>query len=146
MLVKIKVVNKHRIKRFLQRVALKTIQISNYPNKQKTLQEYEKECFSICKALIRQPNSIMLMSPISGKRYIESDDKQLFIIIEHNQITIVNHQYSYNISLWGKPMERLMKTFDIEIEKRREAMENEIRSNVKHSLSNIFKTIRHEKV
>ena len=39
-----------------------------------------------------------------------------------------------------------MKTFDIEIEKRREAMENEIRSNVKHSLSNIFKTIRHEKV
>ena len=138
--------NKHRIKRFLQRVALKTIQISNYPNKQKTLQEYEKECFSICKALIRQPNSIMLMSPISGKRYIESDDKQLFIIIEHDQITIVNHQYSYNINLWGKPMERLIKTFDIEIEKRREAMEIEIRSNVKHSLSNIFKTIRHEKV
>ena len=85
-------------------------------------------------------------SPISGKRYIESDDKQLFIIIEHDQITIVNHQYSYNINLWGKPMERLIKTFDIEIEKRREAMEIEIRSNVKHSLSNIFKTIRHEKV
>lgn len=88
----------------------------------------------------------MLMSPISGKRYIESDDKQLFIIIEHNQITIVNHQYSYNINLWGKPMERLTKMFDIEVEKRREAMENEIRSNVKHSLSNIFKTIRREQV
>ena len=88
----------------------------------------------------------MLMSPISGKRYIESDDKQLFIIIEHNQITIVNHQYSYHIDLWGKTMERLTKMFDVEVEKRREAMENEIRSNVKHSLSNIFKTIRREQV
>ncbi len=43
-------------------------------------------------------------------------------------------------------MERLTKMFDVEVEKRREAMENEIRSNVKHSLSNIFKTIRREQV
>ncbi len=138
--------NKHRIKRFLQRVALKSIYWTNYTGKVKTSHEYERECFSICRALIRQENSIMLMSPISGKRYIESDDKQLFIIIEHNQITIVNHQYSYHIDLWGKPMERLTKMFDVEVEKRREAMENEIRSNVKHSLSNIFKTIRREQV
>ena len=138
--------DKHRIKRFLQKVALKAINLSTYNGKSKTTHEYERECFSICRALIKQENSIMLMSPISGKRYIESDDKQLFIIIEHNQITIVNHQYSYHIDLWGKPMERLTKMFDIEVEKRREAMENEIRSNVKHSLSNIFKTIRREQV
>ena len=89
--------DKHQIKRFLQKVALKSIHWTSYTGKIKTTHEYERECFSICRALIRQENSIMLMSPISGKRYIESDDKQLFIIIEHNQITIVNHQYSYNL-------------------------------------------------
>jgi hypothetical protein len=89
---------------------------------------------------------VLLLSPISGKRYIKSHDEQLFIIIESNLITIVNHQYSYNINIWGKPLETIIRMFDIEVEKRREAMEMEIRSNVKHSLANIFKNLSDEKI
>jgi hypothetical protein len=87
-----------------------------------------------------------LISPISGKRYIKRDDNQLFIIVETDVLTIVNHQYSYNISIKGKAHERITRVFDAEVEQRREKMEMEIRSNVKHSLSNIYNNLLSEQI
>ena len=49
-------------------------------------------------------------------------------------MTIVNHNYSYNIDIWGRPYEKLAHIFDHEVERRREKMEMEIKSNVKHLL------------
>ena len=136
----------HKAKRLVQKLALITLKAVKNKATQQDKSEYEKECISVCKALIHKEASVLLLSPISGKRYIKSHDEQLFIIIESNLITIVNHQYSYNISMWGKPMETIIRMFDIEVEKRREAMEMEIRSNVKHSLANIFKNLSDEKI
>ena len=136
----------HKVKRFVQKVALKTLKAAQTKPSQTEKPEYEKECIAVCKALIHKEDSVLLLSPISGKRYIKSHDDQLFIIIETNLITIVNHQYSYTINIWGKPLDSIVRIFDIEVEKRREAMELEIRSNVKHSLANIFKTLSNEKI
>jgi hypothetical protein len=136
----------HKAKRFVQKLALITLKAAKNKATAQDKSEYEKECISVCRALIHKEASVLLLSPISGKRYIKSHDDQLFIIIESNLITIVNHQYSYNISMWGKPMETIIRMFDIEVEKRREAMEMEIRSNVKHSLANIFKNLSDEKI
>ena len=136
----------HKAKRFVQKLALITLKAAKNKATQQDKSEYEKECISVCKALIHKETSVLLLSPISGKRYIKSHDEQLFIIIESNLITIVNHQYSYNINIWGKPLETIIRMFDIEVEKRREAMEMEIRSNVKHSLANIFKNLSDEKI
>ena len=134
--------NTHKAKRFFQLVALKSLKALNAPQKsQEVHSEYEKECIAVCKALMHKEDSTLLMSPISGKRYIKSHDEQLFIIIDKHQVTIVNHQYSYTIDIWGKPLDRIIKNFDVEVERRREIMEIEIRSNVKHSLSNIYKTL-----
>jgi len=133
---------KHKAKRFFQLIALKSMRALNASQKNsETHSEYEKECIAVCKALMHKEDSTLLMSPISGKRYIKSYDDQLFIIIDQHQVTIVNHQYSYTIDIWGKPLERIVKNFDVEVEKRRELMEIEIRSNVKHSLSNIYKSL-----
>ena len=136
----------HKAKRFVQKLALITLKAAKNKTTAQDKSEYERECISVCRALIHKEASVLLLSPISGKRYIKSHDEQLFIIIESNLITIVNHQYSYNISMWGKPMETIIRMFDIEVEKRREAMEMEIRSNVKHSLANIFKNLSDEKI
>ena len=136
----------HKIKRFVQKVALKTLKVTQAKPNQHEKSEYEKECISVCKALIHKESSVLLLSPLSGKRYIKSHDEQLFIIIESSLITIVNHQYSYNINIWGKALDNIVRNFDIEVEKRREAMEMEIRSNVKHSLANIFKNLSNEKI
>lgn len=135
----------HKVKRTLQFIALKSMKFLNAQQKTNDgHSEYEKECIAVCKALIHKEDCTLLMSPISGKRYIKSGDEQLFIIIDNHQVTIVNHQYSYTIDIWGKALERIVQSFDIEVEKRREIMELEIRSNVKHSLSNIFKTLSNE--
>ena len=112
----------------------------------KTKDNFEVESFAICKRLISKQETTLLISPISGKRYIKSDGNQLFIIIESHQMTIVNHQYSYNIDIAGKSFEKISQVFDAEVEKRREQMEADIRSNVKHSLSNIYKNLLNEKV
>ena len=136
----------HKAKRFVQKIALKTLKATQTRSNPEEKSEYEKECIAVCRALIHKEASVLLLSPISGKRYIKSQDEQLFIIIESNLITIVNHQYSYNISIWGKPLGTIIRMFDIEVEKRREAMEMEIRSNVKHSLANIFKNLSNEKI
>jgi hypothetical protein len=136
----------HKARRFVQKLALITLKAAKNKTAAQDKSEYERECISVCKALIHKEASVLLLSPISGKRYIKSHDEQLFIIIESNLITIVNHQYSYNISMWGKPLETIIRMFDIEVEKRREAMEMEIRSNVKHSLANIFKNLSDEKI
>ena len=136
----------HKAKRFVQKIALKTLKATQTRSNPEEKSEYEKECIAVCRALIHKEASVLLLSPISGKRYIKSQDEQLFIIIESNLITIVNHQYSYNISIWGKPLGTIIRMFDIEVEKRREAMEMEIRSNVKHSLANIFKNLSDEKI
>ena len=95
---------------------------------------------------MEKESTILLISPISKKRYIKSDETQIFIIIEPNQMTIVNHNYSYNIDIWGRPYEKLAHIFDHEVERRREKMEMEIKSNVKHSLTNIYQNLFNDKV
>ena len=136
----------HKLNRFFQRVAIKATRMMNPDVEGRDKDNFNVEAFAICKRLISKRETTLLISPISGKRYIKSDDNQLFIIIESHQMTIVNHQYSYNIDIHGKGFERIAQIFDAEVESRREKMEAEIRSNVKHSLSNIYKNLLNEKV
>lgn len=137
----------HFLNRISQKVAIKAIRMSD-PDKavSSVRKEYESECISICRKLIPKEETVLLMSPISGKRYIKYDDGQIFIIIQHNQLTLVNHQYSYTIDIQGKPFERISKMFDNEIERRRQIMEDEIRSNVKHSLKTIYNNLHNEQI
>ena len=136
----------HKIKRFFQRIAIKATRLMNPDIGAGNKENFNIEVFSICKYLISIQETIRLISPISGKRYIRSDQSQLFIIIENHQITIVNHHYSYNIDIAGRSYGRIAQIFDAEVEKRREQMETEIKANVKHSLSNIYKNLINEKI
>ena len=61
------------------------------PKEEFVKSEYEYECLGICKNLIHKEKTKLLISPISGKRYIKSDDNQIFIIIFNRTITSVNH-------------------------------------------------------
>jgi hypothetical protein len=135
------------LKRQLQKTGIKITRILD-PEKMpsRDRKDFAVESFSICRRLISKKESTLLISPISGKRYIKSDDTQLYIIIEHGMITIVNHAYSYNIQIDGPTYHKIVKIFDLEVESRREVMEAEIKSNVKHSLSQIYKNLINEQV
>lgn len=135
----------HKFVRLFQRLTLKLYKLGNQTDEPKK-GEFEYECMVICKTLINKEDTELLMSPISKKRYIHSNDKQVFIIIEYRQITIVNHNYSYTIDMTIKSFDRLSHMFDNEVERRRQLMEEEIRSNVKHSLTNIYNNILNENI
>ena len=135
---------KHKVKRKIQKIAIKYFRFFSL-DEQFEHGDFENEGLSICKNLISREDSKLLISPISKKRYIKNDQKRIFIIFEPNRtLTIVNHQYSYTIDLHPKACERLIHIFDNEVESRRSAMEKEIKSNVKHSLSNIYKSLINE--
>ena len=134
----------HKFKRFTQKIGIGLIRIMDPSKYEGTKHEYEREALAICKKLAAKPNSTLLLSPISGKRYIKSDDNQIYIIIDGHLVNIVNHSYSYVIPVEGKQHERLLRMFDKEVEARRELMEAEIRSNVKHSLSTIYTKLVNE--
>ena len=135
----------HKLKRFFQKSYIVVSRLGIHES-HRLHNDYERECVTICRYLIMKRNPGLLISPISNKRYVKSDDNNIFIIIEIHQMTIVNHSYSYTIDIFGKTFERLSKMFDQEVEKRRQEMETEIRSNVKHSLSIIYETLINHKI
>jgi hypothetical protein len=104
--------------------------------------EYERDCIAICKKLISKEDTVLLLTPISNKRYIRNEELQIFVILEGHNVKVINHVYSYTVFLEQKPWENIVVAFDNEVEKRREAFEKEIMSNIKHSLQNILQNIQ----
>jgi hypothetical protein len=136
----------HNFRRNAQRWGLKIYKLTDPERQYQKETDYYKEAFGICHQLISNPSSTLLLSPISGKRYIKSDDNQIFIVIQKDTIDIVNHTYSYNIKVNGTNLfDRIVRIFDGEVENRREAMEAEIRKNVTHSLKSIYQNLSDEK-
>jgi len=136
----------HKLKRLTQKLGIQIFRMLEPTKYQAPKGEYEVEALAICRKLASRKSSTLLMSPISGKRYIRSKDNQIHVIIDGHLITIVNHSYSYVIPVEGRSHERLIRMFDLEVEVRREVMESEIRANIKHSLSNIYKNLVNEQV
>lgn len=135
----------HNFRRNAQRWGLKIAKLTDPERQYEKETDYYKETFGICHRLISNPASTLLISPISGKRYIKSDDSQIFIVIQKDTIDIVNHTYSYNIKVNGTNLyDRITRIFDAEVESRREDMETEIRKNVTHSLKSIYQNLTDE--
>jgi len=104
----------------------------------------EEELYSIdiCKKLIKYSSSKLTIAPLSNKRYIKNDDNDMFIVIQDRTISLINHVYSYNVYIESdKLYVDVLNHFDNELENRRIELENEIRSNIKHSLKSILEKV-----
>lgn len=135
----------HKFKRVSQKLAIKMHKAMN-PAERFEPTDFEYETLAICRSLIKRQDSELLISPLSGKRFIKNSSSQIYFIIQDGMVDIINHTYSYNVKITLKAYQRLVKAFDMEVESRRQEMENEIRSNVKHSLKTIFQTLSNETV
>lgn len=99
-------------------------------------------CAKICMALIDLPGSSLTMSPISYKRFIKNKDKNIFVIIENRQISLINHVYGYNLVIEDDDLySNIIKKFDNTLEQKRLKLENEMRENIQHSLQVILEKI-----
>lgn len=129
----------HKLKRIVQKWYISMVRKLT-PTIEKS--EYEKDCIAICKKLISKEDTVLLLTPISNKRYIRNEKLQIFVILEGHSVTVINHVYSYMVFLEQKPWDNIIFTFDTEVEKRRKNFEKEITSNIKHSLQTILRNIQ----
>lgn len=129
----------HTLRRLIQKWSISVIRLAQVPEKKS---EYERDAINISKKLIKKSDTVLLLTPISGKRYITNESQQISIILSSSSVQIINHTYSYTVFLSDKEWQKLLDVFNEEVEARRKVLEAEITSNIKHSLQNILVNIR----
>ena len=94
---------------------------------------------SICEKLIANTGSELSFSPISRKRIIKNEEKNMYVVMESYTIHVINHVYSYSVYLQDtSEFDKLTQKFDQVLENRRQELEIEIRKNIQHSLKTIL--------
>lgn len=132
---------KHKLKRmYLKKYIWYKKNILNPDMKDIELSENEKKALSIALIVLKNEKSVLSLCPITGKRYIRYND--YFIVIDTNRIQLVNHVYGYDIFITGKQFYNLRIKFDNKLYNHFQEMENEILSNVMHSLDEILINVK----
>jgi hypothetical protein len=104
--------------------------------------EEEIYAIQICQKLILNPNSKLTNAPISFKRFIKNDNNNMFIVINNRIISLINHVYCYNVYIEStEHYLEICEIFDNEMEKRKQALEDEIKNNIQHSIKEILKKV-----
>jgi hypothetical protein len=99
----------------------------------------EKFAHQICDKMIQHPLSKLSFSPLSAKRIIKNESLSMYIVLESYTVHVVNHVYSYSVYFQDTTrFISLNNLFDQTMEKQREEIEVEIRSNIQHSLKKIL--------
>jgi hypothetical protein len=113
----------------------------------KPIIEEEIICYEICKKLISLKDSKLTTAPLSSKRYIKNDEHRMFIVIENRMVTLINHIYSYNVYFENdNNYYEIINLIDSEVERKRLELEEEIQSNIKHSLKNILNNLSDQSI
>jgi hypothetical protein len=128
----------HKLRRTIQKSFIKLKRLSTPPVERSA---YERDCIAICKKLIDLDDTILLLTPLSDKRYIRNEEHEIFVILEGYNVKVINHVYSYTVYLEQDSWRNIISIFDNEVERRRLVFEKEITSNIKHSLQNILEKI-----
>jgi len=120
-------------------------------DKDDVLTSAEQSAFDIFKVCLYDENNIRYLNSLNSdkkyivtKSYIMNKNISTFIILNHriNRITIVNHQYQYDISMPTKTSELMNKMFNDKVDEEREDMEKEILSNITQSLDIVLKQFK----
>jgi len=106
----------------------------NYVIEQK---KYESLCVNVAKNLIKNSDSILIMTPKSQKYYIKNETHGVYMVISDSVLSVTNHKYSYEIKLTPKNERKLVNVFDNELEKRGENYDTEMILRIKDSLNDL---------
>ena len=99
----------------------------------------ERFARQICEKMIIHPDSKLNFSPLTSKRIIKNETLNMYIVMENYTVHVINHVYSYSVYFQdSSAFKGLIDSFDQIMEKRREVLETEIRSNIQHSLKKIL--------
>jgi hypothetical protein len=133
-----------KVPRWISRALLKTaVKIKHWEHStnQPKPSETQKVALSICRKLIKDETSVLLIAPKSNKKYIENEKFDIFIVIDGDEISIINHVYNYIIKLSYRDNIRINHFFDHETEVRRNEYEQVIKNRIEYSLHTILDKI-----
>ena len=102
------------------------------------IREFQTTCFHICRKLINQNDSELILSPISDKRVVKNERLGIYLTLQSQQAFVTNHVYHYSIILDARTWERVVYLFNHEIERRRKSYEVVINGQISHSLNDIL--------
>lgn len=132
----------HTLKRLVQKAYLGIHRKTAIPKDPKT--PYYSECINICRKLLDQKDTTLLIAPISSKRYMKNERHGIYVVFHGRSIEVVNHVYNYTVHVDEKTWNTMMDDFNYELEERRMEFEDEISKNIKYSLKTILKSIDKE--
>lgn len=96
----------------------------------------------ICQKLVELPESVLSYTPLSDKRFIKNEKLGMFVVIAGRTINVINHSYSYTVYIEENDRyASALKVFDSAMERHRKSLEDEISSNIQHSLKKILENI-----
>lgn len=120
-------------------------------DKPDVLTQTEQLAFDIFKISLEDDNNVRFLSSrslnkkyILTKSYFTDNKVDTFIVLNAhaNRITIVNHQYKYDISMPTKTCSKMDTMFDKKVEEERETMETTILNNISESLDIVLKQFK----
>ena len=129
----------HKFRRLMQRNYIWVTRVVTPSNVETS--PYENDAIRITQKLINDKDSTMLISPLSGKKYIKNDKFGMYVILHSSSVQIINHKYSYVVFVSDKKYDKIVNEFNIEVENRRQVFEKEILGNIQHSMKSIIKTL-----
>ena len=112
-----------------------------YQQSNDSAQTAQRAPLFICMKLLKIEDSLLLIAPVSDDRYIYNERLGILVSILGGRGTIVDRTYSYDINLSRKDWDKIDRMFSAEMQKRTKKIEEQIISNVKHSLGNIYNKI-----
>lgn len=102
----------------------------------------EKITFEICRKLLDETDSKLTLAPLSNKRFIKNESKDMFVVIHEHSVKLINHIYSYSVYISNSDFyTELVKKFDQKLDDERMKLEIEINNNINHSLEEILKKL-----
>lgn len=135
---------KHKIKRVIQKIGIFLVK-KLYRASRVKLTNTEVDASILFRKLLIDPNTELLISPLSGKYFLKNDERNLLVVLSCNNVSIINHIFGYDISIPSFLYENLRNIFNEEVECRSQKMEDEYRNNVRHNLQQVIKSLKNEK-
>jgi hypothetical protein len=129
----------HEFRRTVQKAYIGVHRKTAIPRDPKS--PYHNECIGICRKMLENKETVLLVAPISSKRFMKNEKHGICVVFSGRTVEVVNHVYNYTVHLDEKTWDLMIEDFNYELESRRIQFESEISKNIKYSLKTILKSI-----
>lgn len=101
----------------------------------------EKAIYKMVKAALSDDNNKLTIAPISGTKYINMPDEEMFIILGDRKVIATNHKFYYDFDVSIILSDYLVERFNRILENECRQMEKEMTCNIEAGLLEIANRI-----